>query len=70
MNFDPSSFLWRKVFAICPVCKKPIHGKDLELNRLQTADHWPVSITCLHGGDHPITLWIDARYSVRDVELS
>jgi hypothetical protein len=69
MNIDAPNLLRSKIFAICPICKKPIQGKDLELNRLENAEHWPTSLTCYHCSERPIKLWIDARYSVRDVEI-
>ena len=68
--------LLRKLLVICPVCKKPIYGKDLNLERIFQTEiiQWPLSyIHCHSNGSFPIhalTIYIDDEFNVRAHEVS
>ncbi|HMF30299.1 MAG TPA: hypothetical protein VKK79_02725 [Candidatus Lokiarchaeia archaeon] len=70
MTIDVTSYIWRKVMSICPLCKKPIYGRDLELHSLENADHWPMPVTIKHcSNTECVKLWMDANYAVRSTEV-
>ena len=31
------ALLMKKLLAICPICKKPIYGKDIDINNIDLA---------------------------------
>ncbi|MFO7795514.1 MAG: hypothetical protein ACQERB_06145 [Promethearchaeati archaeon] len=70
------ALLMKKLLAICPICKKPIYGKDIDINTIDLSkiSHWPVKYTHCHshngGHFHAITMYIDSNFSVRATEVS
>ena len=70
------SFLMRKLIAICPVCKKPIYGRDVDILSLISSkiDHWPINYVYCHTYNnyplHSLTIYLDSNFSVRGYEIS
>ncbi|TXT64431.1 MAG: hypothetical protein BAJALOKI3v1_210018 [Promethearchaeota archaeon] len=73
---DSRALLMKKLLAICPVCKKPIYGKDIDVNNIDITkiNHWPVKYTPCHSHNgtpvHALTMYIDSNFSVRGKEVS
>jgi len=73
---DTRALLMKKLLAICPICKKPIYGKDIDINKLDVSkvSHWPVKYTHCHSHNdkpvHALTMYIDSNFSVRGKEVS
>lgn len=71
----PSS-LMRKLITICPVCKMPIYGKDINILNLTNikGDQWPLNYVHTHAyNDHPthsLRLYLDSHFSARAYEIS
>ncbi|MFX1573143.1 MAG: hypothetical protein ACFFB0_10375 [Promethearchaeota archaeon] len=69
-------FLFRKLLTICPVCKKKIYGRDIDILKIDTSKitHWPLRyIHCHTNNDiplHALTIFIDSNFSVRGNEVS
>ena len=70
------TFLMKKLIAICPVCKKQIYGRDIDINHIDTKKirSWPLRYVHCHSDDntplHALTMYIDANFSVRGREVS
>ncbi len=70
------ALLMRKLLTICPVCKKPIYGRDIDIAKIEKAgiNQWPVLYTHCHSHEsiplHAITLYLDANFAVRGEEVS
>ena len=70
------SLLMRKLLTICPVCKKMIFGRDIDLEIVdkKNVSSWPVQYTHTHEHiNHPmhaVTMFLDANLSVRSLEVS
>ncbi len=68
--------LIRKLLTICPVCKKKIYGRDIDILKIDTSKitHWPLRyIHCHTNNDvplHALTIFIDSNFSVRGNEVS
>ena len=69
---ETRSFLMRKLITICPVCKKMIYGRDIEMNQLKKG-HWPVPYIHEHEYNnfpvHSIRMYIDSGLAVRHLEV-
>lgn len=69
-------YLSRKLLTICPVCKKLIKGKDIDILTIDKTKvtHWPLIYTHCHSHDkypmHALTLYLDANFSVRSEEVT
>ena len=78
MDSETRAFLMRKLMTICPVCKKQIYGRDIDINNIEKSrsqiEHWPLRYTHCHTHDnypmHALTIYIDANFSVRGMETS
>lgn len=76
LNSKTRSDLTRKLLAICPVCKKRIYGKDIDILKIDIPkiNHWPLRYTHCHAYNHislhAITLFLDKDFSVRGNEVS
>ncbi|MFX1477729.1 MAG: hypothetical protein ACFFCI_06325 [Promethearchaeota archaeon] len=76
INPEIRSFLIRKLLTICPVCKKRIYGKDIDILKidLSKVNHWPLRFTHCHSNNnypmHALTLFIDSGFVVRGNEVS
>ena len=70
------ALLMRKLLTICPICKRPIYGKDIDISKIKKSKitHWPITYTHCHSDGttplHAITLYLDANFSVRGEEVS
>ena len=70
------SLLMKKLITICPVCKKLIYGKDIDLDHVHKLGGyaWPVKYVHNHNHKthpmHTITLFLDANLSVRNLEVA
>ena len=68
--------LMKKLLTVCPICKKSIYGKDIDLSNLlsKKIDHWPLNFVHCHSHNgfplHALTIYIDANLSVRGHEVS
>jgi hypothetical protein len=64
--------------TVCPVCKKQIYGRDIDINKIVKSkskiDHWPLSYVHCHDNTnfpmHALMIYIDANFSVRGLEIS
>ena len=69
-------FLIRKLFTICPVCKKKIYGRDIDILKIDTLKitYWPLRYIHCHTNNgvplHALTIFIDSNFSVRGNEVS
>jgi len=76
INYENRSFLMKKLLTICPVCKKPIYGRDIDILSLINSkiDHWPVNYAYCHAYNnyplHSLTIYLDSNFSVRGHEIS
>ncbi|MFX1304035.1 MAG: hypothetical protein ACFFBV_05000 [Promethearchaeota archaeon] len=76
LNSKTRIFLIRKLLVICPVCKKRIYGKDIDILKIDISkiNHWPLRYTHCHAYNntplHAITLFLDEDFSVRGNEIS
>jgi len=70
------ALLMRKLLTICPVCKKMIFGKDINLDHVDKSrvSSWPVKYVHSHAHSthpaHSITMFLDANLCVRNLEVS
>ncbi|MBD3198259.1 MAG: hypothetical protein GF317_24635 [Candidatus Lokiarchaeota archaeon] len=70
------ALLMKKLLTICPVCKKPIYGRDIDINKIdiKKINRWPMKYVHCHSHEktplHALTLYIDANFSVRANEVS
>lgn len=73
---DSRAFLMKKLLAICPICKKLIYGKDIDIDEIDLSkiSHWPVKYTHCHSHNgvptHALTMYIDSNFAVRGKEVS
>ncbi len=69
---ETRSILMRKLLTICPICKKMIFGRDIDIAKLNKG-HWPVPY--IHEHDyinfpiHSIKLYLDSSLAVRHLEV-
>ena len=70
------SHLMKKLLVICPVCRKPIHGRDIDINKIDknNVHHWPLTFTHCHTYNqvplHALTVFLDSNFSVRGKQVS
>lgn len=70
------AYLMKKLLTVCPVCKKLIYGKDIDLDHVHKLGSyaWPVKYLHDHTynthSKHSITMFLDANLSVRNIEVS
>ena len=70
------TLLMKKLIAICPVCKKQIYGRDIDIHDINTdkIKSWPLRYVYCHSENniplHALTMYIDANFSVRGREVS
>ena len=75
-NNESRKFLIKKLLTICPVCKRKIYGKDIDILNIDTSkvNHWPLTYIHCHTNDnlsyHALTIYIDANFSVRHNQVS
>ncbi len=73
---ESRKFLIRKLLTICPVCKKKIYGRDIDIMNIDASKvhNWPVTYIHCHTNNnipfHALTIYIDANFSVRDNHVS
>ncbi|MFX1322187.1 MAG: hypothetical protein ACFFAQ_11145 [Promethearchaeota archaeon] len=73
---ETRTILMRKLLTICPICKRPVYGKDIDILKLDKLciKHWPLRYTFCHrhknGSLHAITIYLDANFIVRGNEVS
>ena len=69
---ETRAILMRKLLTICPVCKKMIFGRDIDMAQLEKG-HWPVPYIHQHEHNdipmHSIKMYIDAGLAVRHMEV-
>ena len=76
LNSKTRNLLIKKLLTICPVCKKRIYGKDLDIIKIDLSEikYWPMRYTHCHASNdkplHAITLFLDKDFSVRGNEIS
>ena len=79
MDSETRAILMRKLMTICPVCKKQIYGRDIDIPHIENSksqiQHWPLRyVHCHENGDkfpmHALMIYIDANFSVRGMETS
>ena len=69
-------YLIRKLLTICPICKKRIYGKDIDITKIDKSKikHWPLRYTICHeygtNSMHAFTIYLDANFNVRGNEKS
>jgi len=69
------AYLMKKLLTICPICKKMIFGRDINLDSVDKTkvSSWPIRYTHSHEHiNHPmhsITMFLDANLSVRTLEI-
>jgi len=62
--------------CICPLCKKNIYGKDIDITEIDTSNikRWPFSIVYCHAHNnnslHALIIYLDANFSIRGREVS
>lgn len=70
------SFLTGKLLCICPLCKKNIYGKDIDITEIDVSKikRWPFSIVYCHTHNnhsiHALTIYLDANFGTRGREVS
>ncbi|MBA7679314.1 hypothetical protein ES703_87603 [subsurface metagenome] len=70
------TFLSSKLLCICPLCKKYIYGKDIEIVKIEPSKvkRWPITVVHCHSNKnypiHALTLYIDANFSIRSRDVS
>ncbi len=75
LSSEDRLILMRKLLAICPLCKKTIFGRDVDLSQFQNEEttHFPVRYVHTHEQKgfpkHALTLYIDANFAVRGQEI-
>ncbi len=68
--------LIKKLLTTCPICKKRLYGKDIDITNINTEkiNQWPLRyIHCHTHNDvplHALTLYLDSDFSVRAREAS
>ncbi|MHA2007865.1 MAG: hypothetical protein ACXABO_10890 [Promethearchaeota archaeon] len=76
INNESRKFLIRKLLTICPVCKKKIYGRDIDILNIDKTkiQQWPLTYIHCHANNqipiHALTIYIDANFSVRDNQVS
>ncbi len=70
------TFLSSKLLCVCPLCKKYIYGKDIDITKIDLSKikRWPLSIVHCHAHNkhplHALTIYLDANFSIRGREAS
>jgi hypothetical protein len=73
---DARPYLIRQLLTICPICKKPIYGKDIGITKIDKSKikHWPLRYTICHeygkNSMHALTIYLDNNFHVRGNEIS
>ncbi|MFX1411499.1 MAG: hypothetical protein ACFFA6_14200 [Promethearchaeota archaeon] len=73
---ESPTFLMRKLLTICPICKRPVYGRDIEILKIDKSmiKRWSLKYTFCHshnkGSLHAITIYLDAIFTVRGNEIS
>jgi hypothetical protein len=73
---NSKSFLSGKLLCICPLCKKNIYGKDIDITEIDPTkiEKWPLTFIHCHTNNgyplHALTLYLDANFSIRGREAS
>ncbi|MHA2184859.1 MAG: hypothetical protein ACXAAI_07645 [Promethearchaeota archaeon] len=76
LDANTRSLLIRKLLTICPVCKKRIYGRDIDILNIDTSkiSHWPLRYIHCHANNnfplHALTIYLDNNFSVRGNEVS
>ncbi|MHA1913231.1 MAG: hypothetical protein ACW986_18800 [Promethearchaeota archaeon] len=76
IDANTRAFLIRKLLTICPVCKKRIFGRDIDILNIDTSkvNNWPLRYIHCHTNDnfplHALTIYIDKNFTVRGNEVS
>ncbi|TFF89438.1 MAG: hypothetical protein EU548_07480 [Promethearchaeota archaeon] len=69
-------FLMKKLLTICPVCKKRIFGKDIDIQKIDKNKivHWPLKYVHCHQHQgvpfHALTMYLDSNFAVRGRDVS
>jgi len=73
---DSRTLLMKKLIAICPICKKQIYGRDIDINCIdkEKIRNWPLRYVHCHSDNntplHALTMYLDANLCVRGREVS
>ena len=78
MDSETRAILMRKLMTVCPICKKQIYGRDIDIPSIEKSrskiDHWPLRYVHCHDNNnfpmHALMIYIDANFSVRGLETS
>jgi len=69
---ETRTLLMRKLLTICPICKKMIFGRDIDMAKLKKG-HWPVPYIHEHTHNnfpkHSIKMYLDSKLAVRHLEV-
>jgi hypothetical protein len=73
---ETRKLLMKKLLTICPVCKKRIFGKDIDIHKIDKKKivHWPLKYVHCHQNEtipfHALTMYIDSNFAVRGADVS